>query len=338
MNLNIINREILFQVIFHLVVFVFYAFDRNQSSGIEPYKYANFINYAITAGVINYVCLPIFYKRKNIFVFAGLIALCILTSALIEELFLEKIFFTGQRVEKVKLFWAFLDIVPVVAILSGVKFGWDANMKQKEVDKLEEVVKESELQFLKSQINPHFLFNNMNNLYSYALEGSKKTPEIILELSGLLRYMLYDCKEKYVSLTKEIEQLKNFVNLNELQIEDRGIVDLSIKGVNESYQIAPLILIVFVENAFKHSQSSQSDEIEIEIDLEIQKDGKLYFKCINTYKEMANNANLDRGIGLENVIKRLELIYPNAYELSLRDKKDLYMVDLLIDLDKGQEA
>ena len=337
MNFNIVNKEILFQVIFHLVVFVFYAFERNQT-GIEPYKYAYFINYAITAGIINYICLPIFYKRKNAFMFAGLIALCILTSALVEELVLEKFFFSGQRAASIKLLWAFIDIIPVVAILSGVKFGWDAIMKQKEVDKLEELVKESELQFLKSQINPHFLFNNMNNLYSYALEGSKKTPEIIIELSGLLRYMLYDCKEKYVSLTKEVEQLKNFVNLNELQIEDRGHVNLSIQKMDESYQIAPLILIVFVENAFKHSQSSQSDEIEIEIYLEIKDDGKLYFKCINTYNKIANNANLDQGIGLENVKKRLELIYPNAYELSLRDKRDLYMVDLLIDLNKGQKA
>ena len=337
MNFSIINKEILFQVIFHLVVFVFYAFERNQP-GIESYKYANFINYAITAGIINYICLPIFYKRKNVFVFAGLIALCILTSALIEELILEKLFFDGQRAESIKLLWAFIDIIPVVAILSGVKFGWDANMKQKEVDKLEEVVKESELQFLKSQINPHFLFNNLNNLYSYALEGSEKTPEIILELSGLLRYMLYDCKEKYVSLSKEIEQMKNFVNLNELQIEDRGKVNLTIQEVSESYMIAPLILIVFIENAFKHSQSSQSSDIEIEIDLKIQSDGNLYFKCINTYNKIANNANLDQGIGLENVKKRLELIYPNAYQLSLRDKRDLYMVDLIIDLNKVQEG
>ena len=337
MNFNIINKEILFQLIFHLVVFVFYAFERNQSV-IEPYKYAYFINYAITAGVINYICLPIFYKRKNAFVFVGLIALCILTSALIEELILEKIFFSGQRAETIKLFWAFIDIIPVVAILSGVKFGWDAIMKQKEVDKLEEVVKESELQFLKSQINPHFLFNNMNNLYSYALEGSEKTPEIILELSGLLRYMLYDCKEKYVSLTKEIEQLKNFVNLNELQIEDRGKVNLSIHGLTESYMIAPLILIVFVENAFKHSQSSQSNEIEIEIDIKLLSDGKLHFKCVNTYRELANIANLDQGIGLENVKKRLELIYPDAYKLTLNDKNQMYVVDLLLDLNKGQEA
>lgn len=335
MNIRNLNREILFQLLLHVVVFVFYSFERNQVE-IEPYKYAYFLNYAVTAGIINYICLPIFYKRKNVLAFTGLVILCILASALAEEFILEKIFFSGRRADSIKMVWAFIDIIPVVAILSGMKFGWDAIMKQKEVDKLEKVVKESELQFLRSQINPHFLFNNLNNLYSYALEGSNKTPEIILELSGLLRYMLYECKEDFVPLTKEVEQLKNFVNLNELQIEDRGNVKFVVDGVIESYRIAPLIMMVFVENAFKHSQSSQSNDIEIDIKISITKNGELHFKCINTHSEISNNANLAQGIGLENVKKRLDLIYPKAYQLILNDENKKFDVDLIIDLNKGK--
>jgi len=335
MKLNILYKEIVFQVIFHLVVFIFYAFERNES-GIESYKYAYFINYAITAAIINYVCLPLFYRRKNAIVFIGFVIICILASALVEEFILEKIFFTGRRAESIKMFWAFIDIIPVVAILSGVKFGWDAIMKQNQVDKLEEAVKESELQFLKSQINPHFLFNNLNNLYSYALEGSKKTPEIILELSGLLRYMLYECKEEYVPLAKEIDQIQNFVNLNELQIEDRGKVTFTVDGIKESYKVAPLIMIVFVENAFKHSQSSQSSDIEIGVSINVQSNGKLNFKCCNSYSEITNNANLAQGIGLENVKKRLELIYPNAHKLTFSDMNQKYEVNLIIDLKARQ--
>ena len=264
MKIHNINKEIIFQLIFHVVVFIFYSFERNQS-GIETYKYANFLNYALTAAVINYIWLPIFYKRKNILVFVGMVVISIIVSALIEEFILEKIFFTGRRADSIRMFWAFIDIIPVVAILFGIKLGWDAVMKQIEVDKLEEVVKESQLQFLRSQINPHFLFNNLNNLYAYSLESSAKTPEIILELSSLLRYMLYECKEEYVSLSKEIDQLKNFVSLNELQIEDRGKVQFTVEGLDESYKIAPLLMMAFVENAFKHSLNSQSDNIEIEV-------------------------------------------------------------------------
>ena len=164
----------------------------------------------------------------------------------------------------------------------------DAFTKQKEVDKLEDAVKESQLQYLKSQINPHFLFNNMNNIYAYALEGSEKTPEIILELSGLLRYMLYECKEKFVPLEKEVEHLRKFVNLYRLQIEDRGKVEFSIEGLIKNHRIAPLILIVFVENAFKHSQSSQSNDIEIDIKVKISDDDKLYFQCSNSYEQTSN--------------------------------------------------
>lgn len=110
------------------------------------------------------------------------------------------------------------------------------------------MVAESRMQFLKSQINPHFLFNNLNNLYAYALENSPKTPKIILELSALLRYMLYDCQADYVPLAKEIKCLNDFINLQELQIENRGTIEFNISGKAENQLVAPLILIVFIEN------------------------------------------------------------------------------------------
>ena len=194
------------------------------------------------------------------------------------------------------------------------------------------------MQYLKSQINPHFLFINMNNLYSYALEKSDKTPEIILELSGLLRYMLYECKEKFVLLEKEIEHIKNFVNLYKPQIEDRGKVNLELKGIIKNEKIAPLILIVFIEKAFKHSQSSQSGNIQIDINIRIEDDGKFYFQCSNSYHQTTDIEKLDRGIGLRNVKQRLSLIYPNAHTLSIKDQNDLYEVDLLIDLNQRIEG
>lgn len=130
------------------------------------------------------------------------------------------------------------------------------------------MVKDSELQFLKSQINPHFLFNNLNNLYSHAIENSPKTPSIIIELSSVLRYMLYDCKENYVSLEKEISHLKNFTELYKLQIEHRGNIQFKTDTFeNSKFKIAPLILMVFIENAFKHSTSNQSDNIHITINV-----------------------------------------------------------------------
>jgi len=193
---------------------------------------------------------------------------------------------------------------------------------------------ESEMQFLKSQINPHFLFNNLNNLYSYAIEQSPKTPEIILELSGLLRYMLYECKEDFVPLTKEVEKLENFINLSEMQIEERGQVNFSTQNIQSNYQIAPLILIVFIENAFKHSTASQADNIEIDVNLELLETGELEFVCKNSFLLQSNTDSLSNGIGLENVKKRLELIYPNAYQINIQNNNNIYKVSLKIDLNK----
>ena len=337
MKASTIQKEIIFQIIFHVVAFGFYVHDRNEAT-IPSFKYVYFLNYAFFALIINYICLPFFYKKKNILLFSGMVIVCITLSALVEEFLLEPIFFTGQRAETVKLLGAIIDITPVIAILTGVKFAWDAVNKQREVDKLEGAVKESQLQYLKSQINPHFLFNNMNNIYAYALEGSEKTPEIILELSGLLRYMLYECKERFVPLNKEIEHLKNFINLYKLQIEDRGIVNFSLEGLLKNQKLAPLVLIVFVENAFKHSQSSQSSGIKIDVRVKIEDDDKLYFSCKNSFDEGSNVDKLDKGIGLQNVKKRLELIYPNAHSLEIKDDNNMYHVDLSIDLNKGLSA
>jgi LytS/YehU family sensor histidine kinase len=197
------------------------------------------------------------------------------------------------------------------------------------------MVKESELQYLKSQINPHFLFNNLNNLYSYAIDNSPKTPSIILELSSVLRYMLYDCKENFVPLAKEIEHLKNFTQLSELQIENRGQVEFNVENIRSGHRIAPLILNVFVENAFKHSTASQSEDISIKIHINVTEAGMLEFECVNSYRPLKNTDNLSHGIGLQNVKKRLQLIYPNAHTLSIQETDSLYSVQLNIELKKG---
>jgi two-component system LytT family sensor kinase len=205
-------------------------------------------------------------------------------------------------------------------------------IKQREVEVLQSVIKESELQFLKSQVNPHFLFNNLNNLYAYAIENSPKTPEIILELSSVLRYMLYDCQVELVALTKEVEQMQNFINLNELQIEERGEIKIETKNIRGNYKIAPLILIVFIENAFKHSTASLTENIKIDISVELLDRGILKFICKNNHQPQSNTDNLTHGIGLANVRKRLELLYPNAHQLIITGDENWYEVDLEIGL------
>lgn len=331
------SKEVIFQIVLHALVFIFYSVERNQTS-IEAYKIVFFLNYALAAFFINYFLLPRFYYKKKTLAFLVFVLLTVLAVILMEEFVLEKIYFPDSRANVFGGFFRTLsDVLPTITILSGFKFAWDALGKERELEKMKSLVKESELQFLKTQINPHFLFNNLNNLYAYAIEQSPKTPEIILELSGLLRYMLYECKEQYVPLAKEVEQLKNFIKLSELQIEERGQVDFSTQNIKTEYQIAPLILIVFIENAFKHSTASQSENIFIQVELELLDSGILHFICKNSFHVHSNTDRLSNGIGLENVQKRLELLYPMAHQLDIKDRDNRYEVRLSIDLNKTVE-
>jgi sensor histidine kinase YesM len=334
---NSTSKEVIFQILLHLVLFIFFSFDRNEPK-IHEYKIVAFINYAIGALIINYILLTRFFYQKKYLLFFFYVAIVVATIIAVEELVLERIYFPDTRGTRFPgVVYSLLDVMPVIMILAGFKFAWDASTKQREVEELRTSVKESELQFLKSQINPHFLFNNLNNLYSYAIEQSPKTPSIILELSSVLRYMLYDCKEDFVALGKEIEHLKNFTQLNELQIEDRGKVTFVAENIPSEYLIAPLILNVFIENAFKHSTASQSEDISIDIGIKIDSNGQLNFECTNSFRPVTNTDKLNNGIGLKNVKKRLQLLYPDAHTLLISDDDQRYSVHLKMNLKSGLE-
>ena len=330
--IKVYKKELIFQLLLHATIFIFYSIDKHNPH-VHFYQVAFFTNYAIAAFLINYILLPRLYYNKKYwkFVISGVLLLAWVI--IVEEFVLEQIFFPISRGQVFTgFFYTLFDIMPVILLLTGFKFAWDAHQKHKEVTALQHEIKESELRFLKSQINPHFLFNNLNNLYSYATENSPKTPTIILELSSVLRYMLYDCKEDFVPLSKEIEHLQNFTQLNQLQIEERGHVTFSSTNSMGSYKIAPLILSVFVENAFKHSTASQNKDITIEVKIAVSSKGILSFECRNSFTPIGNVQGLTSGIGLENVNKRLELMYPNKHSLNIQSTEREYIVKLEISL------
>ncbi len=330
-----IPKEGFFQVLLILLLGAATIFEKNEDAlnvARSLTKLSFFCVYVLAALVISYFLLPHFFYKKRFWLFFASVLLLLSGVIFIEELVLEQIFYPNSRGKSFPGFiHTLLEISPTILILVGFKFAWDAQQKQKELEHLNTMVAESQLQFLQSQVNPHFLFNNLNNLYSYALENSPKTPKIILELSDLLRYMLYDCKEKWVSLTKEIDYLTNFIRLQELQIEDRGTVNFSIQGQASDKLIAPLLLVVFVENCFKHSTSSMTENILININLQITGD-QLRFSCANAYSENGNTQSLSKGIGLENVQTRLNLLYREAHKLTIKTDNNTYLVDLRLDL------
>ncbi|MEO8406544.1 MAG: sensor histidine kinase [Chitinophagaceae bacterium] len=185
-----------------------------------------------------------------------------------------------------------------------------------------------ELQFLKSQINPHFLFNTFNNLYGLSLTEPQKTPDAILKVSEMMRYMLYESNEEKVLLSKEITYLQNLIELQKMRYEDNTFVNFIVNGDVNGQAIAPLLLICFVENAFKHGEVLDSKS-PLTIILNLHQN-ELYFHLRNKI----HNRNKDKlgGIGMKNVRRRLDLLYPHKYKLDIKNDGVFFESELNINL------
>lgn len=187
----------------------------------------------------------------------------------------------------------------------------------------------AELQLLKAQVHPHFLFNTLNNIYSFSLDNSPKTPEMILKLSSLLSYMLYDCRTEEVRLEKEIEIMRNYIDLEKERYGNKIEISWSVEGDVKGKFIAPLLMLPFLENAFKHGASEQIDKPWLGIDIAVKND-MLKFKIANSKNEYGPHSS--NGIGIINVKKRLQFIYPDKYDLKINDEGNFFVVSMSVKL------
>lgn len=191
--------------------------------------------------------------------------------------------------------------------------------------------KESELELLRSQISPHFLFNTLNNIYGLSITQHEKIPPLIVKLSDLLRYSVYNTKESFVPLNDELTYIRNYIDLETIRIGERLQLNMNIdEQIDNSVRISPMLLIVFIENAFKHSKNSFNLKVKINMELRVS-DKKIFFFIGNTCGEEAGiNNYLDKnmGVGLQNTIRRLDLQYPGEYTLKHYREESLYKVFL----------
>lgn len=204
------------------------------------------------------------------------------------------------------------------------------NSNQLEIQKLKGEKIEAELKFLKAQLHPHFLFNTLNNLYALTLEKSDKASDVVLKLSELLDYILYDCKAEFVLLKKEIKQIENYIELEQLRFGDRLNVDFKFENIPATVAIPPMLLMTLVENSFKHGVSKTADSSWIKIHMYTE-DDQLIFNIKNpvtSSKKM--NKEISGGIGLQNLMNRLQLIYKDNYTLQIEEKDGFFEVHLVI--------
>jgi len=224
---------------------------------------------------------------------------------------------------------SFLVLTTTAGITSVIVLFKHWVKKQQEWVQAEKEKVTAELQLLKAQVHPHFLFNTLNNIYSFSLAQSPKTPELILKLSSLLSYMLYDCKAEEVLLEKEIEVMKNYIDLEKERYGNKIEISINIEGDIEDKYIAPLLILPFLENAFKHGTSEQLEKPWMSVDL-LVKQHVLTCKLANSKNEFVpDNHN---GIGIQNIKKRLQYLYPDKHKLKMNDEGNFFVVSLLIEL------
>lgn len=222
----------------------------------------------------------------------------------------------------------------IVGVATGIKLYRFWYQREQANQQLAHETGSIELQVLKAQIHPHFLFNTLNNLYALTLKQSPQAPDMVLKLSGLMKYMIHECHAHTVPLVKEIEFLSNYIELEKLRYGRRLEVSVGITGEMGTTRIAPLLLIPFVENAFKHGSSQQIGQARIGLSLGIT-GSELVFRIENSRDEklVPSTPPNTVSIGLANVQKRLTLLYPDAHQLVIRPEMERFIVDLTIQLD-----
>lgn len=285
-----------------------------------------------------YYLIPSFLSRKSIGVYLILFTIsCLILTPFRTLVFYLKFSQRPALQEEVlsDQVSTFLSLFIIGAISTLAKILSDWLRSQRKMRELQTENMQSELKFLRSQVNPHFLFNTLNSLYALTLKKSDKAPEIVIKLSEIMRYMLYECNEPTVPLEKEIKYMKNYVELEKLRHGNDAKIVFECSGEVSKQKIAPLMFIPFFENSFKHGISNQLRKGFVHIYLNVDQD-EISMDISNSKAPKADEKPLEQnssgGIGLKNVKRRLHLLYPNKHKLKIEDEERKYRVQLDIKL------
>lgn len=294
-------------------------------------------NLPIVLGAIGIVYVNYYYwlpkyliNRKQYlfysFSLAGMIALnAWIVNTLVGTFFIQNdYYFTWQA-----SFIMAVDTAVIIGFTTAFKFIQQWNDRNAYAKELERKNLESELEMLKSQMNPHFIFNTLNTIYFLMEQKDEKAKEVLLKFSDILSHQLYDYNKEFIELSKEVEYLENYIELQKLRHdEDLLRLNYSLPQKVNGYKIAPMLIIPFIENAFKYSPNSKGYSVEFH--LKITDDGQLHFSTQNTISATIRKKAGVGGIGLKNVKRRLELVYPERYALEIKEENEVFSANLKI--------
>ncbi len=329
--------------IFWIVIYVAWTYMKSgggQSPWFQKYLMINIVNIVIYMSafyLLKHVQIPTFYNSKRIIAF-GLSLL--LSSAVMYIIWRSMGLWWIDELRGINKSHQFGNMVdyftqtvqfysPALLLLV-----WESQEERKKesnrIQQLEKEKLETELKYLKAQLNPHFLFNTLNNIYSYVVTNSPKAPDMILKLSAMLDYILYKSQKDKVSLGEEVQAIENFVGLEKNRYGDRLSLDTDYQG-DMSTLVSPLILLSTVENAFKHGASGDIDQPQIKVSI-LEKDGTIHCQVWNTKSRYDGEKNdaYKKGIGLSNIQRQLALVYPDTHDITIDDGDDSYSVRIKI--------
>ena len=296
-----------------------------------------------------YFLLPRFLLKRNYIHFvAGIFAInifLVITGYFIQARFsplVDSLYHVSASPEKNTLLWTsittgLLNAIKIIAaatIIKLIKRWW---MKQKEKERLEKEKINAELELLKAQIHPQFLFNSLNNIYSLALMSSPKSPEMLLKLSDILSYMLYECNDALVPLEKEIKMLKDYMSLEKTRYGDKLEMNIQVTGETSGYLIAPLLLLRFIENSFKQCNNKLIEQPWINLEINMENEN-FYMKLINGKPMDVQILPFNEEDNLGQVKKRLQLLYYDKHDLKMVEEPEIFMVNMEIKLERELPA
>lgn len=330
-----LNRRPVYHTLFWLALYgTMVGTSLRQDIDVRTTFYNESIQALFFAGLVYFNLLYLIpnYLAKHAFIYFGLVlAACAIVTP-IEVLVLYLVYsdtpsYQAIVVDQQVRIYLGNVFVTILATVLRVIMDWWRYQNEKQV--LLTQTMQSELRFLKSQINPHFLFNTLNNLYALTLKKSDKAPEIVLKLAEIMRYMLYECNERRVHLSKEIHYLYNYLDLERLRQPKEAEIRFVVEGHVSEQLVAPLMFVPFVENSFKHGINHATAGGYVRIRLSVQGEDLEFFIENSKVEQMPRPSHpRSGGIGLANVRQRLKMIYPDNHDLEITDEPNRYAVTL----------
>ena len=331
-------------LLFWSLVFFFYiyVFGYNNSQREYTVVFSSFLMpiTMVSCYAVTYYLIPkyLILRKYASFLLYSLYTFVLTAFAVIISVFYALIFILDLKVAEMpvarSLPFILITVYLIIFLASGIallRHYYSSNTRN---DKLNNKVletqlklKEQELKYLKMQIHPHFLFNTLNTLYGFAMAKADETPDIILRLSNLLDYLLYQVDKPLVSLKSELLHIEDYIALEKIRFIDSLELSFRAEDIPDNLEVAPMLFIPFVENGFKHGRFN-NEKLQIDIDISTR-EGKVFFEMTNSARPGAEDEN--EGIGLRNIEKRLEMVYPGKHSLQVSREHNLFKVVLMID-------